>query len=146
MYMVNISMATWLFPPSGTMRSAYRLQGSMNCWCMGFSMRSKGIAARANSTRHSEKIVIFVRRSRAIRLFKAHPSLFWRSALFRHFELYYYSIVFPLLQRLSYRFEKSLFRGIFSAEGSGKCGLCEGRRKKGERKAVQMRRNVIYFV
>ena len=25
--------------PSGTMRSAYRLQGSMNCWCMGFSMR-----------------------------------------------------------------------------------------------------------
>ena len=31
MYMVRISIATSLLPPSGTMRSAYLLQGSMNC-------------------------------------------------------------------------------------------------------------------
>lgn len=35
---VSILMATELFPPWGTMISAYRFVGSMNCRCMGFTV------------------------------------------------------------------------------------------------------------
>jgi len=39
---VSILMATELFPPWGTMISAYRFVGSMNCRCMGFTVPQGG--------------------------------------------------------------------------------------------------------